>query len=144
MYIIMNVHLRFSCKVPVIVVRFLKTSEIIIFSADFEKNPQIPNFMKIRRVGAELFHAERRTYGHIHTTMFIVAFRNFANAPKKERRHCLDYSSSVQGEVWCWLGRGGGGGCEHSDDFWDDTKCGEFLYELFNPYPANVENMVSS
>jgi hypothetical protein len=25
---------------------------------------QIPNFMKIRQVGAELFHADRRTDGH--------------------------------------------------------------------------------
>jgi hypothetical protein len=35
--------------------------------------------MKIRPVGAELFHADRRT----DTTKLIVAFRNFANAPKK-------------------------------------------------------------
>ena len=34
--------------------------------------------MKIRLVGAELFHAERRT----DITKLIVAFRNFANAPK--------------------------------------------------------------
>jgi len=34
--------------------------------------------MKIRPVGAELFHADRRTY----MTKLIVAFRNFANAPK--------------------------------------------------------------
>ena len=27
----------------------------------FEKNPQIPNFMKIRPVGADLFHADGRT-----------------------------------------------------------------------------------
>jgi len=36
--------------------------------------------------------------------MLIVVFRNFANAPKKECRHCLDYSGSVQGEVWWWWG----------------------------------------
>jgi hypothetical protein len=34
--------------------------------------------MKIRPVGAELFHADRRT----DMTKLIVAFRNFANAPK--------------------------------------------------------------
>jgi len=34
--------------------------------------------MKIRPVGAELFHADRRT----DTEKLIVAFRNFANAPK--------------------------------------------------------------
>ena len=36
------------------------------------------NFMKIRPVGSELFHADR------HMTRLIVAFRNFANAPKME------------------------------------------------------------
>jgi hypothetical protein len=34
--------------------------------------------MKIRPVGAELFHADRRT----DMTKLIVAFYNFANAPK--------------------------------------------------------------
>ena len=43
-----------------------------------EKNPQISNFMKIRPVGTEFFHADRWTY----MTKLIVAFRNFANAPK--------------------------------------------------------------
>jgi hypothetical protein len=37
--------------------------------------------MKIRPVGAELFHAERRT----DMTKLIVTFRNFANAPKNNR-----------------------------------------------------------
>jgi hypothetical protein len=35
--------------------------------------------MKIRLVGAELIRADRRT----DTTKLIVAFRNFANTPKK-------------------------------------------------------------
>jgi hypothetical protein len=35
--------------------------------------------MKIRPVGAELFHANERT----DTTKLVVAFRNFANVPKK-------------------------------------------------------------
>ena len=38
--------------------------------------------MKIRPVGAELFHAERRTDKR-RDTKLIVAFRNFANAPEK-------------------------------------------------------------
>jgi len=38
--------------------------------------------MKIRLLGAEFFHAERRTNGRIDTTKLIVAFRNFANTPK--------------------------------------------------------------
>ena len=29
-----------------------------IFRADFRKNTQMPNFMKIRRVGAELLYAD--------------------------------------------------------------------------------------
>ena len=44
----------------------------------FSKNSQTSNFMKIRPVGAELFHADRQT----DMTKLIVAFRNFANAPK--------------------------------------------------------------
>ena len=36
--------------------------------------------MKIRPVGAELFHADRRTAGRTGMTKLIVAFRNSANA----------------------------------------------------------------
>jgi hypothetical protein len=36
------------------------------------------NFTQIRPVGAELFHA----HGQTNMTKLIVAFRNFANAPK--------------------------------------------------------------
>jgi hypothetical protein len=40
--------------------------------------------MNIRPVGAELFHADRRTDGQVaYLTKLIVAFRNFSNAPKK-------------------------------------------------------------
>jgi hypothetical protein len=38
--------------------------------------------MKIRPVGAELFHANGRTDGRTDMTKVIVAFRNFANASK--------------------------------------------------------------
>jgi len=50
-------------------------NETWTFSADvFEKkNTGISNFMKIRPVGAELFHADGRT----DTTKPIVASRNF-------------------------------------------------------------------
>jgi len=38
--------------------------------------------MKIRPVGAELFHAERRMDGQTEMTELIGTFRNFAYAPK--------------------------------------------------------------
>jgi hypothetical protein len=38
--------------------------------------------MKIRPVGDELFHADRGTNGRTDITKLVVAFRNFANAPK--------------------------------------------------------------
>jgi hypothetical protein len=45
--------------------------------------------MKIRPVGTELFHADRQTdrqtEGQTDMTRTIVAFRNFASAPKKNR-----------------------------------------------------------
>jgi hypothetical protein len=44
----------------------------------FEKNSQISNYMKIRPLGAELFHAGRRTA----ITKLRISFRNLANAPK--------------------------------------------------------------
>ena len=39
---------------------------------------QVSYFMKLRQVGAELFHEDRRTY----MAKLIVAFRSSANAPK--------------------------------------------------------------
>jgi len=51
---------------------------------------QISNFMKIRPVTAELFHADGGT------TKKIAVFRNFANAPKKESRTKLTKSSFKQ------------------------------------------------
>jgi p-aminobenzoyl-glutamate transporter AbgT len=44
--------------------------------ARFSKNTQIPNFIKIIPVGAELFHADGRT----DVTKLKFAFCNFANA----------------------------------------------------------------
>ena len=43
------------------------------------KSPQIPNFMKIRPEGAELYHANRQKDRHDEA---ILAFRNFAKVPK--------------------------------------------------------------
>jgi len=40
--------------------------------------------MKIRPVGAEMFHADSRTERRTDMTKLIVAFHNFANAPKSD------------------------------------------------------------
>jgi len=53
--------------------------ETWIFSTDFRKNAKIPNLIKVCPVGAELFHADRRT----DMTKLIVVFRSSANASKK-------------------------------------------------------------
>jgi len=59
------------------------------------KNCQMSDFMKIRPVRAELFHADGRT----DTTKLIVAFRNLVNAPKKKlssvRQKKLQTSSTL-------------------------------------------------
>jgi len=54
--------------------------------------------MKIRPVGAELFHAGRRTDERTDMTKLIVAFRNFANEPKKchTMTHCNGNLESVR------------------------------------------------
>jgi hypothetical protein len=50
----------------------------------FEKSTQMSNFIKLLPVGAELFHADRRTDGEKDMKKPIVAFRNFANAPTNQ------------------------------------------------------------
>jgi len=47
----------------------------------FSKNTQI-YLMKIRLMGAEMFHSNRRVNGQTDMTKLIVAFRNFANPPE--------------------------------------------------------------
>ena len=44
--------------------------------------------MKIRPVGAELFHVDRQTDGRTDMTKLTVAVRNFANGPKFETASC--------------------------------------------------------
>ena len=54
--------------------------------------------MKIRLVGTELFHAEVRT----DMTKLMVAFRNFANVPKKSKytlKFILLYNSAVYAKL---------------------------------------------
>ena len=76
--IITNVR-KFSCEVPVLLVRVLYN---FTYLDRFAKNTQIPNFTEIRPVGAELYHADGQTDGQADTTKLIVVFSNFANAPK--------------------------------------------------------------
>jgi len=62
-----------------------------LFVSDFKVNlefSEISNFMKIRRVGTELFREDGRT----DMTKATVALRNFTNAPKNK-------SCSVTGNV---------------------------------------------
>jgi hypothetical protein len=47
-----------SFKVPIILVRFFLTN--LHFLDRFSKNAQISNFIKIRQLGVELFHTDRR------------------------------------------------------------------------------------
>jgi hypothetical protein len=51
--------------------------------------------MRIRPVGAELFHTDRRTDGRTdgqtNTTKLTVTFRKLANAPKEEPRTWTPY-----------------------------------------------------
>jgi hypothetical protein len=65
----------FHVKYPLFLSDF---NETWIFFDEFSKKTQVSNFVKIRPVTAELFHADGRGDMNI-----IVAFRNFANAPKK-------------------------------------------------------------
>jgi len=52
------------------------------FSGQVFEKYWIRNFMKIRPVGAELFHADKRTDGHRDMTKLIITFLNFTNALK--------------------------------------------------------------
>jgi hypothetical protein len=79
-----------SCKVPAILVRFKWN---VNFLYRFSKDTQIPNFIKIRPVKTEMFHVDRRT----DITKLIVAFRNFANAPKQfNLLHYSDYYCTIR------------------------------------------------
>ena len=50
---------------------------------------EISNFIKILRVGAELFHADRRT-----GMKLVAGFRNFSNAPNE--LSATDFASFVK------------------------------------------------
>ena len=59
-----------SCKIPVILVGFKWK---LNFLDRFSKNTQIPNFMKIRPVGAEFSYADRQMDIHGRTMVFFFA-----------------------------------------------------------------------
>ena len=75
--IIINVYLS-SCKVFVTCQNLMKLE----FSRQCLKNTQISDFMKIRRVGSDLFLADvdRHTERQTHITKLLVDFRNFAKS----------------------------------------------------------------
>ena len=52
----------------------------------------VPNFMKIRLSGAELFRADRRTDGQTDMKKLIVAFHNYAKA-RKNRLKLIVYTA---------------------------------------------------
>ena len=67
----------------------------------FDKNTKTLNFKKIRPVGAQLFHADRRPDGRTDMKKLIIAFRSLSNALKKSeniikkaRRHLAKNFSS--------------------------------------------------
>ena len=76
--IITHVH-GSSGKVTVILVRF--EQNLNLFDR-FSKNTQISKCVKIRSVGAELFHADRQADRQTHDEA-SSRFPNFAKSPKK-------------------------------------------------------------
>jgi len=59
----------------------------------FSKSTQITNFIKIRQVGAELFHAD----GQTDMTKLIIAFRNFDNSPQNVANCARELSVGFHG-----------------------------------------------
>ena len=61
---------------------FLSDFNELEFSSQIFKYTQIPNFIKIHPVGAELFHTDGRMDGHTDMTKLIATYCNFAKVPK--------------------------------------------------------------
>jgi hypothetical protein len=57
--------------------------------------------MKIRPIGVDLFHAERQANRQTDITKLIVAFLNFANAPKKRQSQYLGAKTEIAKKMFC-------------------------------------------
>ena len=66
------------------------------FLDGFAKNPRVPNFMKIRPVGAELFHADGQTRGQIHGEANILFSQICERARKCKLKTRRTLSAAVQ------------------------------------------------
>ena len=108
--IIINVHTS-SYEEPVILVTLLRTLNFLVI---FSEITQVSNLIKIRPVGAELFHAYRKTDGRTDMTKQIIAFRNFSKAPtnrpisrhRQKRKECCvwtNYTHSSYKTRCCYI-----------------------------------------
>ena len=52
------------------------------FLKRFSEKAKIPDFMKIRPMGTQMFYADRQSDGRTNITKMIVTFCNFVNAPQ--------------------------------------------------------------
>ena len=71
--------MRYDQKCAMVVIRSTRFSSQILMKHEFSRQifeKCVSNFMKIRPVGAELFHASIRTDGQ---RVIVFFFRNFAN-----------------------------------------------------------------
>jgi len=78
MYLCIGLHVKYPL--------FLSDFHDLCVFGEISKNTQIQNFMKIRPVGVEMFHAvgqtDRQTGGLTDMTKLIVVFRNFEKVPE--------------------------------------------------------------
>jgi len=70
-------------KYPFFLIHFNETS---IFSTDFQNSTQIPNFLKILPLEAELLHADRRTAGNDAANSRLS---QFCQSPEKEKNSLM-------------------------------------------------------
>ena len=69
-----SLRVKYLCACPIL-------TKLEYSRHNFEKSSNII-FMKIRPVGAELFHEDRWTVGQKDTTKLTASFSNFSVAPK--------------------------------------------------------------